>query len=74
MSKSITLSFTAPIELTIQLDMYTETHRISRSQLIKTAIVAFLESQERQEEDTPKLLEKIYEEMLEIKKAVSQKQ
>lgn len=70
MSKSVTLSFAIPIELSIQMNVYMETKGLNRSQLIKAALVSFLNTQQKKE-NIPELLETMHEELLEIKQMVS---
>jgi hypothetical protein len=69
MSNTVTISFTLPVELSIQLDLYMEANHLNRSQVIKAALSAYLYGQQKKDE-TPDLLEKIYAELLEIKSRV----
>jgi metal-responsive CopG/Arc/MetJ family transcriptional regulator len=69
MSKTVTLSFAAPIDLAIQMDVYMETKRLNRSQLIKAALVSFLDSQKKKE-TIPEVLNTIHKEILDIKRII----
>ena len=69
MSKTVTLSFTAPIDLAIQMDVYMETNGLNRSQLIKTALISFLDIQKKQE-SMPEVLNVIHNEILDIKRII----
>ena len=70
MARSITLSFTLPIELSIQMNVYMETKNLNRSQLLKTAITTFLNS-EKTKDLMPSLMKNIHQDVLEIKKIIS---
>jgi metal-responsive CopG/Arc/MetJ family transcriptional regulator len=67
MSKTVTLSFASPIDLAIQMDVYMETKGLNRSQLIKAALVSFLDLQKKKE-TIPEALSAIHKEILDIKK------
>lgn len=69
MSKTITLSFAAPIDLAIQMDLYMETKGVNRSQLIKAALLSFLHSQEKQVNIT-EILDGIHNDVIEIKSLI----
>ena len=69
MSKTVTLSFAAPIDLAIQMDVYMETKGLNRSQLIKAALVSFLDSQKKKE-TIPEVLNTIHKEILDIKRII----
>jgi metal-responsive CopG/Arc/MetJ family transcriptional regulator len=47
MSSIITMSFSAPVELSIKMEEYMETKGWNRSKLIKTAIAEYINSQEK---------------------------
>jgi metal-responsive CopG/Arc/MetJ family transcriptional regulator len=66
MKTSATFSFTIPIELSIQMDVYIEEHGLKRSQFIKNAIVSFL-NEKHKKEMMPKLMEDIYKEIIDVK-------
>jgi hypothetical protein len=69
MSKTITLSFAAPIDLAIQMDVYMETKGLNRSQLMKASLVSFLDSQKKKE-SIPETLNTIHKEILDIKRII----
>ena len=69
MSKTVTLSFAAPIDLAIQMNVYMETKGLNRSQLIKAALVSFLDVQKKKE-TIPEMLNTIHNEILDIKKII----
>jgi metal-responsive CopG/Arc/MetJ family transcriptional regulator len=69
MSKTVTLSFAAPIDLAIQMDVYMETKGLNRSQLIKAALVSFLDSHKKKE-TIPEVLNTIHKEILDIKRII----
>ena len=72
MGKSATLSFTIPIELSIEMDLFMETQEIGRSQFIKEAIKSFLLSN-KEKEQIPTLLQEIKESIIEMKSTIKEK-
>lgn len=70
MSNTITMSFSAPIELSIQMEEYMELTGFNRSELIKASLMSYLDSKNK-EKDFQKLLEEIYKDVIDIKRAVS---
>lgn len=66
MSKSITMSFSAPLELSIQMEECMENEKITRSELIKKALSCYLSLQESNKENS-KLIRDTYKTVLEIK-------
>ena len=46
MAKSITMSFSAPVELSIQMEEFMENTGFNRSELIKISLLAYFKSQE----------------------------
>lgn len=71
MAKSITMSFSAPVELSIQMEECMENTGFNRSELIKISLLAYFKSQEDKKQNTKKI-EDTYEAVLEIKAMVSQ--
>ncbi len=69
MNKTVTLSFAAPIDLAIQMDVFMETKGLNRSQLIKAALISFLDLQKRKE-TIPEVLDTIHEEIIDIKNII----
>lgn len=68
---TITISFTAPVELSIKIEEYMENHDFkARSPLIRIAITKFLEEKEKST-NTPEVLNEIYNEVLQIKKLIN---
>ena len=70
MASSITMSFSAPIELTIQIEEYLEVHGISRSELIQRSLSYYINlsiDQEKQIKKNEDLLEEVHKNILEIK-------
>lgn len=72
MSKTVTLSFAAPIDLAIQMNVYMETKGLNRSQLIKAALASFLDEQQKKE-SIPEALDTIYNEILDIKNIIKKR-
>lgn len=72
MSKTVTLSFAAPIDLAIQMNLYMETKGLNRSQLIKAALLSFLDSQQKNEA-IPEVLNSIHKEVLDIKDLIKKR-
>ena len=70
MSNTITMSFSAPIELSIQMEEYMELTGFNRSELIKASLMSYLDIKNK-EKDFQKLLEEIYKDVIDIKRAVS---
>jgi len=66
MSKSITMSFSAPVELSIQMEEQMENEKISRSELIKKALEVYLGLKESNKESN-KLIHEIYRIVIETK-------
>lgn len=71
MAKSITMSFSAPVELSIQMEECMENTGFNRSELIKISLLEYFKSQEEKKQVTKKI-EDTYETVLEIKTMVSQ--
>ena len=69
MSKTVTLSFAAPIDLAIQMNVYMETKGLNRSQLIKAALTSFLELQKKKD-TIPESLDAIQKEILELRNLI----
>ena len=67
MSKTVTLSFAIPIEMSIEMSLHMEIKKMNRSQLLKAAIREFLDSQ-KEKENMPKVVNEIRKEITEIKK------
>jgi hypothetical protein len=70
MSKSITMSFSVPLELSIQMEECMENTGFNRSELIKISLLAYFKSQEEKKQ-TAKKIEDTYEAVLELKEMVS---
>jgi metal-responsive CopG/Arc/MetJ family transcriptional regulator len=66
MSKSITMSFSAPVELSIQMEEEMENEKISRSELIKKALEFYFKLKESNKESN-KLIHEIYRIVVEMK-------
>jgi hypothetical protein len=71
MAKSITMSFSAPVELSIQMEECMENTGFNRSELIKVSLLAYFKAQEEKKLTTTKI-EDTYEIVLELKKMISQ--
>lgn len=71
MAKTITFSFSVPVDLAILIEEKLETDKITRSELIKRAIWAFLEKQD-DNKISNKLIE-IHQEILELKNFLQKK-
>ena len=71
MAKSITMSFSAPVELSIQMEECMENTGFNRSELIKLSLLAYFKAQEEKKLTTKKI-EDTYEIVLELKKMISQ--
>ena len=71
MAKSITMSFSAPVELSIQMEECMENTGFNRSELIKVSLLAYFKAQEEKKLTTKKI-EDTYEIVLELKKIISQ--
>lgn len=67
--KSVTMSFSAPIELSIKMEEYIESEKISRSEMIKKALEFYLGIKESNKENSKLILE-TYKNVLEIKNLV----
>ena len=72
MSKSITMSFSAPVELSIQMEEQIENEKISRSELIKKALENYL-SLKAKDKESIKLLQEIYDIALETRNLLRSK-
>jgi len=70
MAKSITMSFSAPVELSIQMEECMENTGFNRSELIKISLLAYFKLQDDKKQNTKKI-EDTYEAVLEIKSMVS---
>jgi len=66
MSKSITMSFSAPVELSIQMEEQMENEKISRSELIKKALEIYFGLKESNKESN-KLIHEIYRVVIETR-------
>jgi metal-responsive CopG/Arc/MetJ family transcriptional regulator len=66
MSKSITMSFSAPVELSIQMEEEMENEKISRSELIKKALEFYFKLKESNKESN-KLIHEIYRIVVEMR-------
>ena len=73
MAKSITMSFSAPVELSIQMEECMENTGFNRSELIKVSLLAYFKAQEEKKLTTKKVND-TYEIVLELKKMISQLQ
>ena len=71
MAKSITMSFSVPVELSILMEECMENSGFNRSELIKTALMAYIKSEEEKKQ-AEKKIEETYEIVLEIKNMVTQ--
>lgn len=71
MAKSMTMSFSVPLELSIQMEECMENTGFNRSELIKVALLAYIKSQEEKKQEAKKI-EDTYEIVLELKKMISQ--
>jgi metal-responsive CopG/Arc/MetJ family transcriptional regulator len=67
MSRTVTLSFAIPIEMSIEMNVYMETKGLNRSQLLKAAVRNFLDSHQKKE-SMPKTLNAVHKDVLEIKR------
>ena len=67
MSRTVTLSFAIPIEMSIEMNVYMETKGLNRSQLLKAAVRNFLDSQQKKG-SMPKTLNAVHKDVLEIKR------
>lgn len=72
MSKSITMSFSAPVELSIQMEEQIENEKISRSELIKKALENYL-SLKAKDKESIKLIQEIYDIALETRNLLRSK-
>lgn len=66
MAKSITMSFSVPLELSIQMEEHMENEKISRSELIKNALEFYLELKESNKESN-RLICEMYKMVTEMK-------
>lgn len=66
MAKSITMSFSVPVELSIQMEEHMENEKITRSELIKNALSTHLQLKESNRESN-KLIFEMHEMITEIK-------
>jgi metal-responsive CopG/Arc/MetJ family transcriptional regulator len=66
MSKSITMSFSIPLELSIQIEEQIENEKISRSKLIKKALEIYLE-QKKIDKESSKLINEIFKIVVETR-------
>lgn len=71
MSKTVTMSFSAPLELSIQMEEYMELKGFNRSELIKIALNSYIKDQEDKRKST-KLLEEIYKNVIDLKEELNQ--
>lgn len=71
MAKSITMSFSAPLELSIQMEECMENTGLNRSELIKASLSDYFKKEEKKKQ-TDKKIEDTYEMMLELKEMVRQ--
>jgi metal-responsive CopG/Arc/MetJ family transcriptional regulator len=54
MAKSITMSFSAPVELSIQMEECMENTGFNRSELIKVSLLAYFKAQEEKKQNSKK--------------------
>ena len=66
MSKSITMSFSIPLELSIQIEEQMENEKISRSNLIKKALETYLE-QKKSDKESSKLINEMFKIVVETR-------
>ena len=66
MSKSTTMSFSAPLELSIQMEEQMENEKISRSELIKKALEVYFELK-KSNKDANKVINEIYKIVVETR-------
>ena len=66
MSQTVSMSFSAPLELSIQMEEYMELKGLNRSELIKIALSSYIRRQEEKKQST-KLLEEIHKDVIDIK-------
>lgn len=71
MSKTVTMSFSAPLELSIQMEEYMELKGLNRSELIKTALNSYIKDQGDKRKAT-KLLEEMHKDVIEMKEKLKQ--
>ena len=70
-SKSVSYSFSIPLELSIQMEECMENTGFNRSELIKVSLLAYFKAQEEKKQNSKKI-EDTYEAVLELKEMVSQ--
>ena len=70
--KSVTMSFSIPVELSILMEEHMENEKIKRSEVIKKAIELYLKEKESTKENN-KLIHEIYNNVLEIKNSLIKK-
>ncbi len=70
MAQSITMSFSAPLELSIQMEECMENTGFNRSELIKIALSEYFKTREEKKRMN-KIIEDTYEVVLEIRNKVS---
>jgi len=70
MAKSITMSFSAPVELSIQMEECMENTGFNRSELIKVSLLAYFKALDEKKQTTKKI-EDTYEVVLELKEMVN---
>lgn len=66
MSQTVTMSFSAPLELSIQMEEYMEMKGLNRSELIKIALSSYIRRQDEKKQST-KLLKEIHKDVIDIK-------
>lgn len=71
MAKSVTMSFSIPVELSIQMEECMENTGFNRSELIKVSLLAYFKAQEEKKLITKKI-DNTYEIVLELKKMISE--
>ena len=69
MSKFASISFSLPVELSIILEEHVENEKISRSELIKKALIAYFEGIEARS-NMEQLVQETHRNVLEIKEKI----
>lgn len=71
MLKTVTMSFSAPLELSIQMEEYMELKGLNRSELIKSALSSYIRDQ-GDKRKAAKLLEEIHKDVIEMREKLQQ--
>lgn len=69
MSKFMSISFSLPVELSIILEEHVENEKVTRSELIKNALIAYFESNEARL-NNEQIIQETYRNVLEIKEVI----